>query len=84
MGKNKDKVSKDLQEVSKAINKYLEKKGGEVVLLFSVLQLEGKNSDNRILAYGSKDCLLFSLEGVTKEVKKVKGGKTHIGWLDDY
>ena len=66
-------MSKELENILNAINKYIEKHDRNVLLTFSIMAFEGEDFkviDDSIGCYGDKKSLLIDLEEITKAVKK--------------
>jgi len=68
--------SKELNNILKAIQKWMDKYRGDVNFIASFSAFEGKDFnvvDGRILAYGTKECIKINLKELDKELKKEKG-----------
>jgi len=69
------KTSKELQGILDSIKKYVEKHKGNVSFIGSFMAFKGKDFevvDDRMFAYGLKDCLVIDLEEMTKMMKAEK------------
>ena len=68
-------MSKELQDIKKAIGKYIEKYKGDVVVHGSFIAFKGKNCEviNDIMfSYGDKETLKIDIEYLLKQIKKEK------------
>lgn len=77
---SKEKISKELVNIRKAINAYMKKHKGNVVIHGSFFAFDEESNviDDIFFGYGSKESLLIDLKEITKEVKKDK--KEFINW----
>lgn len=69
-------MSKELENIKKAIQKYCKKYNNNVQFIGAFCAFEGKNCDvvdDLILAYGYKDTLKIDLTEISKMLKKEKG-----------
>lgn len=69
-------MTKELENIKKAIEKYVDKHDGNVQFVGSFLAFEGNEFDivdDIVLAYGTKDTLKIDLKEILKMVKKEKG-----------
>ncbi len=68
--------SKELNNIFKAIDKWMKKHKNNVHFIGSFMAFKGKDFeviDDRMLAYGIKDMLKEDLKGLDEEVEKEKG-----------
>jgi len=67
------KNTKELENIKKAIRKWMEKYQGGVQFIGSFVAFKGKNSkvvDDLIVGYGSKATIQLALDEINKMVKK--------------
>lgn len=68
----KEKISKEVNEVLKALNNYIDKHQGNCMVSLSICAFDNDSNviDDRILLYGVKDVLLVDIKHMLKEIKK--------------
>lgn len=68
-------MSKELENIRKAIGEYIDKYKGKVQITGSFMAFKGKDFeivDDMLFCYGVKESVLIDLEELTKAVKKEK------------
>jgi hypothetical protein len=70
----KEKISKEVMAVIKALNNYVDKHKGNCVLNISIAAFDDENNviDDRLLLYGHKDILLIANESMLNDIKQDK------------
>ena len=74
-------MSKELENIIIAIQKYCKKHKGEVQFTGSFMAFEGKECkvvDDRMFAFGDKETLIMDLQEMLKQIKKEK--EDFISW----
>jgi len=69
----RDKISKEMRAIIKAINGYQKKHKGNVCIHASFVAFEGDEADvvdDRIFMIGDEETLLISLDDMRNEIKK--------------
>jgi len=75
------KNSKELEDITKALSKWIDKHKGEVQFVGSFMAFKGKDCevvDDLIVGYGSKETIQMELDELNKMVKKEK--EDFINW----
>jgi len=70
----KDKISKEMMGIIKAIEVYCKKHDYDVVVTFSACAFDKKGDviDDRIIQLGRKDLLLIDAEEITKQANELE------------